>query len=361
MKCLIIYYDNYGMCSNGATEKAKPLISFAKGFYDNVFVISTFGWKKRIVNIVFEIRKQIKNVDSVFVILSEKGVMMMSKLIGGYCRKHNINLYYFMVGIGPIVREIGRKKSNADVTKYLQTPKDWKVSNSKFSRRIRTFTRVFVETNTIKSFCDYCYKTKNVIVLPNYRKDVFPKNALAKVDNSVCTFLYFARITECKGIFLLLDAVDILNKKGLAFKLNIYGDFEPDAVDFRQRHLPNNVNYMGSMSDDKSAVLSTHNCLIFPSTWVEGMPGSILESQLSYLPVISSHFTFSDEMIVEGKTGWILDSVTSTSIASLMEFFILNVFNQNIENIIRKSSFDFAKQYLQSSCENILRKELKNE
>ena len=361
MKCLIIYYDNYGVCSNGATEKAKPLISFAKTFYDDVFTISTFKWKKRIFNIVHAIKKQIKKVDSVFIILSEKGVMTVSKLIGRYCRKHNINLYYFMVGIGPIVREIGRKKTNADVTKYLQTPKDWVVSNTKFSKRIRTFTRVFVETNTIKMFCDYCYKTKNVVVLPNYRKDAFSKNALPEISNSVCTFLYFARITECKGIFQLLDAVEILNKKGLVFKLNIYGDFEPDAADFRQRLLPSNVNYMGSMSDDKSAVLSTHNCLVFPSTWVEGMPGSILESQLSYLPIISSHFTFSDEMIVEEKTGWILESVNPNCIASLMEHFISSVFNQNVENIMRKNAFDFAKRYLQSSCESILRKELKNE
>lgn len=114
------------------------------------------------------------------------------------------------------------------------------------------------------------------------------------------------------------------------------------------------------MSNDKSFILSTHNCLVFPSTWVEGMPGSILESQLSYLPIISSHFTFADEMIIEGKTGWILDFVTPNCIASLMESFILNVFNHDTERIIRRNAFDFAKRYLQSSCENILRKELKN-
>ena len=361
MKCLIIYYDNYGKCNNGATEKAKPLISFAKTIYKDVHTISTYKWKKRIAKISLEILSKIRNADSVFIILSEKGVMAVSKLIGRYCRRHNISVYYFMVGIGPIVREIGRKKVTVEVTNYLQSPQKWIISNTKFSKRIKTFEKVFVETNTIKEFCDYSYGTKNVVVLPNYRNDDFSKNALENVSNEVCSFLYFARITECKGIFELLDAADILNRKKMNFKLNIYGDFEPDAIDFRQRHLPDNVKYNGCLSCDKSLILSMHNCLVFPSKWVEGMPGSILESQLSYLPVISSHFTFSDEMIVDGKTGWILKTTNSNSIASLMEFFIQNVFNKNVEGIMRKNVFEFAKRYFQSSCEVILKKELKHD
>ena len=146
----------------------------------------------------------------------------------------------------------------------------------------------------------------NFIINPNFAK-------VAKQDH----FLFVGRLTEEKGINVLLQTA----LKG-NFKLRIAGDgpLKNDVVNACEQN--GNITYLGSLA--KADILKEMNlcsALIFPSTWFEGMPMTIIEAFACVTPVIASNLGAMQTMITNGENGLLFTVGDASSLLQTVENF----------------------------------------
>lgn len=114
-------------------------------------------------------------------------------------------------------------------------------------------------------------------------------------------FLFIGRLTEEKGIRVLLEAF-----AGTDRLLRIAGDGPlRDEVIRAAQHHPN-ISYFGILSRDEiQEELASCTALIFPSIWYEGMPMTVIEAFATGTPVIASDLGAMQSMIHHGENGWL--------------------------------------------------------
>lgn len=114
-------------------------------------------------------------------------------------------------------------------------------------------------------------------------------------------FLYIGRLTEEKGIDVLLNAF-----AGTNYELRIAGDgpLKADILAFSARY--SNIRYLGMLdSEGIRTALAECSALVFPSTWFEGMPMTLIEAFAAGTPVIASDLGAMKAMITDGENGWL--------------------------------------------------------
>lgn len=112
-------------------------------------------------------------------------------------------------------------------------------------------------------------------------------------------FLFIGRLAEEKGLRVLLDA---FTGTDLQLKIAGRGDLLEEVKSACK--LNSNIQYLGEL--DKPAVLdamSQCTALVFPSTWFEGMPMTILEAFSLGTPVIASNIGAMQTIISDGING----------------------------------------------------------
>jgi len=114
-------------------------------------------------------------------------------------------------------------------------------------------------------------------------------------------FLYAGRLTEEKGVRLLLDCWR--NAPGLP-PLRIAGD-GPLCEEVREGAVTtSNVHWLGMKSSEEVLFLMKHaKATLCPSLWYEGMPRVVIESLAVSTPVIASRIGGYPEMVVDGESG----------------------------------------------------------
>lgn len=153
---------------------------------------------------------------------------------------------------------------------------------------------------------------KKFIVLNQYSKEIFEHSSINAGENkftvkpNFCAspkmhsqersndFLYIGRLSEEKGINLLLNAF-----AANGFNLIIAGDgpYKEKVINYSKRF--NNIKFLGLVDKEKVfSLMQSCTALVFPSIWPEGMPLTIIEALACGMPVITS------------KSGAMLDMIT---------------------------------------------------
>jgi len=114
-------------------------------------------------------------------------------------------------------------------------------------------------------------------------------------------FLYAGRLTEEKGVRVLLDCWK--SAPGLS-PLWIAGD-GPLREEVQQAAAgTSNVHWLGmKTSEEVLALMKQAKATLCPSLWYEGMPRVVIESLAVGTPVIASRIGGYSEMIVDGESG----------------------------------------------------------
>lgn len=179
----------------------------------------------------------------------------------------------------------------------------------------------------------------------------FPVLSDNNIPNKPFIVGYAGRIIENKGIFDLLDAIRVIHNKFDEVRLLICGDGK--SVDIEQmnqyikRHqMEEYVQYMGFQKDMNRWYRSIH-CLVAPSKVQEAFGLVLCEAMYCKVPVITSTSGAQAEIIENGKSGILIDTVNSESIAEAIQDFMENdgVRESIIEQgyIRVKSNFTIAK------------------
>jgi glycosyltransferase involved in cell wall biosynthesis len=125
-----------------------------------------------------------------------------------------------------------------------------------------------------------------------------------------------ATFKEQKGHRFLLEAMQAVVSQRPDLKVLFAGDGElRTALQERalELHLENNVFFLGNRADI-SALLAASDYFILPSLW-EGLPMALIEAMASGLPVIATRVSGTNQVMVHGETGLLVEPGNSSELA----------------------------------------------
>jgi glycosyltransferase involved in cell wall biosynthesis len=139
-----------------------------------------------------------------------------------------------------------------------------------------------------------------------------PRKMSKRRDDASVHFAFVGKVFRIKGIFVLLDAIELLSPEvRQRCEFSIYGngiEEEPYGVrsmyEARLANLRDSVHAYGRyQADDVGRILSNVDFTIVPSIWWENSPLVIQESFASGVPVISSDIGGMAEKVRDGIDG----------------------------------------------------------
>jgi glycosyltransferase involved in cell wall biosynthesis len=164
------------------------------------------------------------------------------------------------------------------------------------------------------------------------------------------------RLVEKKGLNILVDACDILAKRGVDFHCSIIGKGELKSELLRQikeKNLQDKVELTGALPRTQS-IQKFYDASIFAAPAIvaddgnrDGLPTSILESMALGVPCISTDVTGIPEVLKNNETGIIVPQNNSVELANAIEKLLNDselsiLMSKNARKLI-ESDFDISK------------------
>ena len=127
--------------------------------------------------------------------------------------------------------------------------------------------------------------------------------------------LFTGRITQVKGVKYMLDAIEQFDRKDV--ELHLVGNIIGSGIALMRRK--NLFVHHGSMAQIKLfEFYQNFDAFLFPSL-IEGFPLSVIEAMGAGLPVITTPNTSAEELIVSGKTGYLVPIRDSAAIVNAIQ------------------------------------------
>jgi glycosyltransferase involved in cell wall biosynthesis len=121
--------------------------------------------------------------------------------------------------------------------------------------------------------------------------------------------LFLARVEVAKGVFEMLDAFSLLEKRNpRQYRLTIAGD-GPDLKALKERVSDLNlmsVDFKGYVEGVEKVRCFTEASVFCFLSYTEGMPNAVLEAMAMGLPLVSSDAGGLKDILTEGETGYLL-------------------------------------------------------
>lgn len=188
-----------------------------------------------------------------------------------------------------------------------------------------------------------------------------PKNDLlektAPIENR--EIIYLSNLVKSKGVLVMLDALNLLNKQNINFKAKIIGNssFEISVEDLKKRvkelKLEKKVSVLGpKYGKEKFEELSKSSIFCFPTYFKnECFPLSLLEAMMmGVVPVASDNGAIST-IINHGVNGYIVPMKNSKKLSlSLLE--LLKLPDQNFQELSKKAKEKYNNEYTIQVFEN---------
>lgn len=172
---------------------------------------------------------------------------------------------------------------------------------------------------------------RRIRFVPNGIEDpgTWPRPARA-ADGRVPTILFLSNMMESKGPLVLLDALALLKRRGVAFRADFAGAWrgavQPDSMQrmVADRKLDDAVRLHGPVyGSDKTALLRDADIFAFP-TYYPGETFSlvVIEAMASGLPAVTTDEGALADLVVDGQTGLIVPSRDPSALADALERLI---------------------------------------
>lgn len=149
--------------------------------------------------------------------------------------------------------------------------------------------------------------------------------------------IHIGNFSPEKNHEFLLDVFEDLNHLNPSIKLVCVGNgilFEPIKNEISKRKLENTVFLLGFRKDIPE-LLSASDCFVLSSK-VEGVPGVILEAGSQYVPSVATNVGGVCEVLIDGKTGFIIDDFNKEAFKQTLLNIILN---ENLKTELGTSAY----------------------
>lgn len=176
--------------------------------------------------------------------------------------------------------------------------------------------------NDIRKFV----KPEQVVYCPNGIPQNKPSN-LTEKDNHTFKLLFLSNMLKAKGVWDLMDALNIVRNDGYSFHCDFIGKWSNiTESEFNQKIKENKLEgyaqaHGAKYGEDKNVFLNSANVFILP-THNECFPLTLLEAMEQSLPCISTNEGGIAGIIEEGKTGFIVEKHSPQQLAEKIEYLI---------------------------------------
>lgn len=163
---------------------------------------------------------------------------------------------------------------------------------------------------------------KPITYYPDLEKAIAGRTSSDKVR-----FVFLSRIMPDKGCDYLLEAVQILNGKGLQdkFIVDFYGKIEGSykKTFIQKLNDLDNANYNGLLelrTYEGYDILATYHAMVFPTYWKgEGFAGVFIDAFTAGLPVLASDWAYNAEILSGEQLGLVYPTHDVSALANTME------------------------------------------
>jgi glycosyltransferase involved in cell wall biosynthesis len=139
------------------------------------------------------------------------------------------------------------------------------------------------------------------------------------------TFLMIGRLMKYKGIYELVEAMRLLQKKNLPVQCNILGKFDaeiPGAVSKKELDewmTQQLITWLGE-TDRVTPYIAKADCIVLPS-YSEGLPLSLLEGASMCKALITTDTAGCRELVTENVNGFLCKTKNAQHLADKMEAY----------------------------------------
>jgi glycosyltransferase involved in cell wall biosynthesis len=143
--------------------------------------------------------------------------------------------------------------------------------------------------------------------------------------DDVVQFLFLGKVCESKGVFILLDAVNMLPsviRNQMRLTIGGIGDISALKNKVSDLKLEKWVTYAGWINgDDKYRALAVSDILVLPS-YNEGLPISILEGMAAGLPIVATNVGGIPQVVTSGHNGVLVEAGDPDGLRDAMQKLI---------------------------------------
>lgn len=140
--------------------------------------------------------------------------------------------------------------------------------------------------------------------------------------------IYQGRLEYEKGVDLIVDALTILQQRGIKLGFKFIGKSNDPAYEAELKSMVTDaglteVDFCGFLNKEALFGLMRNALVsVVPSRWVDNMPNSLIESQAMGLPVVAPNQGCFPELIQDGVNGCLFETEDIGSLADKMEMLI---------------------------------------
>ena len=169
---------------------------------------------------------------------------------------------------------------------------------------------------------------EQVYYCPNGISDINERQ-VPNEGKTIVDILFLSNLMESKGIFILLEACELLKNKKLPFHCTIVGGIGDISEQYLRSRLlkmdlENCVYYMGKkFGKDKEKVFLDADIFVHP-TLDDCFPLVLLEAMQYSLPIVSTFEGGIPDIVDNGTTGYLIDQRNSIDLANKIEVLIKN-------------------------------------
>jgi glycosyltransferase involved in cell wall biosynthesis len=214
---------------------------------------------------------------------------------------------------------------------------------------LRRINGMYTETWSIANKLTKFYGYKHVDCFPNFRIYNFEPD-IKLYEGDPLRLVYMARIVASKGYMRVLDLARYLKDKYGEDKvvIDFFGPIFPDDKDIFINGVKefSFVSYKGVLQPEViNETLANYDAMLFPTNYPgEGLPGTIVDSYISGIPVIASDWRYNAELIDHGKTGFIFDLNNINEFYESVELIMKDrhlLYNLKLQAHAKRIDFDY--------------------
>lgn len=188
-----------------------------------------------------------------------------------------------------------------------------------FKQTLMLCDKGIVLSNTLRKNLTPFLKDNQIFELNNFVEDFLFEERCAKHFDKL-KIIYLSNLMTEKGVFDLLDALEILTKNNVKFEAKIAGGIDAsveEEVKQKLNNLPICVDYLGLVyAEDKKEMLEWGNVFVFPTYYaMEGQPISIFEAMATSNIILTTKHAGIPDVFEEEVNGFYIEKRSPNSIA----------------------------------------------
>lgn len=213
-----------------------------------------------------------------------------------------------------------------------------------YLKAIRRLDGIFAESKALKKGL-LQLGLNNVELVYNPRNDTGARWQLTPEISHKAVFI--SRITEDKGVGVLLDALKQINNEGVDVNIDFYGPIDPEYdTEFNQKLelLGAKAKYCGQLSPSEvQNTLVNYHFLALPTFhYGEGLPGILVEAAMAGIPIIITRFNALPEYFEHEKSALL---VSPHDVSDLKNHILQLTQDVNLANKLNRGILQVAEPF----------------